>query len=114
MIQMTLSTATQHPAFLPFWPLTVRQCRRRSPDDLAPTTGNRRGRAEPDPNAGGAPSTRQRVKFQRVRRSDLSRTDARTPQIPIGRVGETQPLPARDFVPWRFSDACRRSAWMAS
>ena len=63
MIEMTLSTATRHPAFLPFWPLTVRQCRRRSPDDLAPTTGNRRGRAEPDPNAGGArsldPSTRQ-------------------------------------------------------
>ena len=21
-------------------------------------------------------------------------------------------LPARDFVPWRFSDACRGSAWM--
>jgi hypothetical protein len=42
---------------------------------------------------------------QRVRSSDLSKTDARTPQIPIDRVGETEPLPARDFVPWRFSDA---------
>ena len=43
--------------------------------------------------------------MQRVRSSDLSKTDARTPQIPIDRVGETEPLPARDFVPWRFSDA---------
>ena len=25
---------------------------------------------------------------------------------------ETEPLPARDFVPWRFSDACRGSGWM--
>ena len=58
MIEMTLSTVTRHPAFLPFWPLTARQRRRRSPDDLAPTTGNRRGRAEPDPNAGGARSPR--------------------------------------------------------
>jgi len=57
MIEMTLSTATQRPALLPFRPLTVGQRRRRSPDDVAPTTGNRR-RAEPDPNAGGARSPR--------------------------------------------------------
>jgi hypothetical protein len=24
------------------------------------------------------------------------------------------PAPTRDFVPWRFSDACRRCAWRAS
>jgi hypothetical protein len=42
---------------------------------------------------------------QRVRSSDLSKTDARTPQIPIDSVGKTKPLPTRDFVPWRFSDA---------
>jgi hypothetical protein len=28
------------------------------------------------------------------------------------RSGKTEDLPARDFVPWRFSDACRGSAWM--
>ena len=50
---------------------------------------------------------RDRATRQSAARScpDLSKTDARTPQIPIDRVGETEPLPARDFVPWRFSDA---------
>jgi tetratricopeptide (TPR) repeat protein len=32
----------------------------------------------------------------------------------LDRVGEPEALPARDFVPWRFSDDCRRSAWMVS
>jgi hypothetical protein len=27
-------------------------------------------------------------------------------------VGETEPLPARDFVSWRFSDSCGRRAWI--
>ena len=57
-----------------------------------------------------APSTDQPVKVQCGRNSYLSKTDARTPQIPIDRSGETESLPARDFVPWRFSDACRESA----
>jgi hypothetical protein len=57
---------------------------------------------------------RSTIKAQCVRSSGLSKTDARTPQIPIHRSGETEPLPARDFVPWRFSDAGRQSAWMAS
>src|SRR2546430_2896652 len=62
--------------------------------------------------AAHAPSTDQPVKLQCFRSSYLSKTDARTPQIPIDCSGETEPLPARDFVPWRFSDACRRSAWV--
>jgi hypothetical protein len=57
-------------------------------------------------------STGQPVKLPCVSSSGLSKTDARTPQIAIDRSGETEPLPARDFVPWRFSDACRGSAWM--
>ena len=52
-----------------------------------------------------APLDQATRQVQRVRSSDLSKTDARTPQIPIDRVGETEPLPARDFVPCRFSDA---------
>src|SRR5215470_10744350 len=32
--------------------------------------------------------------------------------IPIGAAPPT--FPHRDFVPWRFSDAGRRSAWLAS
>jgi hypothetical protein len=55
-------------------------------------------------------STGQPVKLPCVSSSGLSKTDARTPQIAIDRSGETEPLPARDFVPWRFSDACRGSA----
>jgi hypothetical protein len=43
------------------------------------------------------------------RNSYLSKTDARTLQIPIDRSAESEPLPARDFVPWRFSDVGRRS-----
>src|SRR3989454_12682996 len=62
--------------------------------------------------AAHAPSTDQPVKLQCFRSSYLSKTDARTPQIPIDCSGETEPLPGRDFVPWRFSDACRRSAWV--
>ena len=64
--------------------------------------------------AAHAHSTGQLVKFHCVRSSCLSKTDARTPQIPIDRVREPEALPARDFVPWRFSDNCRRSAWMVS
>jgi len=59
-----------------------------------------------------AASIDQPVKGRCVRRSHLSKTDARTPQIPIDHNGKTEPLPARDFVPWRFSDACRGSAGM--
>src|SRR6516164_9775736 len=33
-------------------------------------------------------------------------------QIPI--VAAPPTIPHRDFVPWRFSDAGRRSAWLAS
>src|SRR5437660_1704497 len=63
--------------------------------------------------AAHAPSTDQPVKLQCFRSSYLSKTDARTPQIPIDCSGETEPLPARDFVPWRFSDACRRArGWL--
>ena len=58
------------------------------------------------------PSTGQPAKLPGVRRSSLANTDTPTPQIPIVRSGETKPLPVRDFVPWRFSDACRRSALM--
>src|SRR5260370_8442826 len=29
-------------------------------------------------------------------------------------VAAPPPFPTRDFVPWRFSDAGRRSAWLAS
>jgi len=57
-----------------------------------------------------APSIGQPVKGRCVRRSHLSKTDARSPQIPIDHNGETEPLPARDFVPCRFSDACHGSA----
>jgi len=38
--------------------------------------------------------------------------DAPSPQIPIDHNGQTAPLPARDFVPWRFSDACQGSEGM--
>ena len=58
MIEITLSTTTQRRPFLPFLPLTVNQRRRRSPADAAPTSCNRRHRAEPDPNAGRAHSPR--------------------------------------------------------
>ena len=43
-------------------------------------------------------STDQPVKVQRARGFYLSKTDARTPQIRIDRVGETERLPARDFA----------------
>jgi len=55
MIEMILSTATQR---RPFLPLTVSQRRRHSLDDAAPTSCNRRHRAGPDPNPGGARSPR--------------------------------------------------------
>ena len=58
MIEIALSTATQHCPFLPFLPLTVSQRRRRSLDDAAPTSCDRRRHAKPDPNAGGARSPR--------------------------------------------------------
>jgi len=61
MIEIALSTATQCRPFLPFLsflPLTVRQRRRRSFDDAAPTSCDHRRHAEPDPNAGGARSPR--------------------------------------------------------
>ena len=45
--------------------------------------------------------------MQCVRSSYLSKPDDRTPQIPIDRSGDTEPFSARDFVPWRFSDAFR-------
>jgi len=116
MIEIALSTATQRRPFLPFLPLTVSQRRRYSLDDAAPTSCDRRRHAEPDPNAGGArfPRPINPSKRSVTVVSGLSKTDARTPQIPIDRSGETEPLPARDFVPWRFSDAGRQSAWMAS
>src|ERR1700732_2811025 len=57
MIEIALSTATQRP--LPFLPLTVSQRRRRSLDDAAPMSCDRRRHAEPHPNAGGARSPRQ-------------------------------------------------------
>jgi hypothetical protein len=56
MIEMALPTAPQRRPFLPFLPLTVRQRRRRSFDDAAPTSCDRRRHTEPDPNAGGARS----------------------------------------------------------
>jgi hypothetical protein len=63
MIEIALPIATQRRPFLPFLSLTVRQRRRRSFDDAAPTTCDRRRHVEPDPNAGGArsldPLTRQ-------------------------------------------------------
>jgi hypothetical protein len=58
MIEMALPTAPQRRPFLPFFPLTVRQRRRRSFDDAAPTSCDRRRHAEPDPNAAGARSLR--------------------------------------------------------
>jgi hypothetical protein len=58
MIEIALSTATQRRPFLPFLPLTVSQRRRRSLDDAAPTSCDRRRHAKPDPNAGGARSPR--------------------------------------------------------
>ena len=58
MIEIALSTATQRRPFLPFLPLTVSQRRRRSLDEAAPTSCDRRRHAEPDPNAGGARSPR--------------------------------------------------------
>ncbi len=115
MIEIALSTATQRRLFLPFLPLTVSQRQRRSLDDTTPTSCDRPRHAEPHPNRRRTrTSTDQPVKVQCVRSSCLSKTDARTPQIPIDRSGETEPLPARDFVPWRFSDACRVSAWVVS
>jgi hypothetical protein len=59
MIEIALSTATQRRLFLPFLPLTVSQRRRRSLDDAAPMSCDRRRHAEPHPNAGGARSPRQ-------------------------------------------------------
>ena len=115
MIELKLSTTTQRRPFLPFLPLTVCQRRRRSLMILrqrlaiAATAPNR---SQPQPRT--LSPTDQLLKLQCVRSSDLSKTDPRTPQIPIDRVGETEPLPARDFVPWRFSDACRSSASMSS
>jgi hypothetical protein len=58
MIEMALPTAPQRRPFLPFLPLIVRQRRRRSFDDAAPTSCDRRRHAEPDPNADGARSLR--------------------------------------------------------
>jgi hypothetical protein len=58
MMEIALSTATQRRPFLPFLPLTVSQRRRRSLDDAAPTSCDRRRHAEPDPNARGARSPR--------------------------------------------------------
>ncbi len=58
MIEIALSTATQRRLLLPFLPLTVSQRRRRSLDDAVPTSCDRRRRAEPDANAGGARSPR--------------------------------------------------------
>ena len=59
MIEIALSAATQRRLFLPFLPLTVSQRRRRSLDDDAPMSSDRRRHAEPHPNAGGARSPRQ-------------------------------------------------------
>jgi len=56
MIEIASPTATQRRPFLQFFSLTVRQPRRRSFDDAAPTPCERRRHAEPDPNAGGARS----------------------------------------------------------
>src|ERR1700724_3557054 len=58
MMEIALSTATQRRPFLPFLPLTVSQRRRRSLDDAAPTSCDRRRHAKPDPNADGARSPR--------------------------------------------------------
>src|SRR6202011_1281023 len=58
MIEITLSTATQRRPFLPFLPLTVSQRRRRSLDDAAPTSCDRRRHAKPDPPADGAGAPR--------------------------------------------------------
>jgi len=55
MIEIALSTGTQSRSFLP---LTVGQRRRPSLDDVAPTSCNRRRRAEPAPNPSGARSHR--------------------------------------------------------
>ncbi|MDQ6869811.1 MAG: hypothetical protein M3178_16175 [Pseudomonadota bacterium] len=57
-------------------------------------------------------STDQPVKVQHARSFYLSKSDARTPQIPIDPSAKTELLPARDFVPWRFPDVCRGSAWI--
>jgi hypothetical protein len=54
MMEIALSTATQRRPFLPFLPLTVSQRRRRSVDNAAPTSCDRRRHVEPGPNAGGA------------------------------------------------------------
>ena len=58
MIEIALSITTRRRPLLPFLPLTVSQRRRRSLDDAAPTSCDRRRHAEPGPNAGGARSPR--------------------------------------------------------
>ena len=58
MIEIALSITTRRRPLLPFLPLTVSQRRRRSLDDAAPTSCDRRRHAKPDPNAGGARSKR--------------------------------------------------------
>ncbi len=40
-----------------------------------------------------------------IRLPDLPKTDARSPQIPIDCGRQVLSFQARDFVPWRFSDA---------
>ena len=51
-----IEIAPAAPQRRPFLPLTVRQRRRRSFDDAAPTPCERRRHVEPGPNAGGARS----------------------------------------------------------
>ena len=112
MIEIASSTATQRRPFLPFLPLTVRQRRWRSLDDAAPTS---LAIVVATPNlipmpAAHAPldrSTRQiavRPSFQPL---ENRRSLASNPHRSQRR--DREPLPARDFVPWRFSDACRGS-----
>ena len=113
MIEIPLFTATQRRPSLLFLPLIVNQRRRRSLDVAAPTSCDRRRHAEPEPNAGGARSPRPiNPSKSIVSVVPTSRKLTFALLKSLDRSGETEPVPACDFVPWRFSDACRGSAWM--
>ncbi len=88
MIEIPLSTATQRRPFLPFLPLIVSQRRRRS----LPSSN------QPSKSIVSVVPTSRKLTLARLNSLDRS--------------AETEPLPACDFVPWRFSHACRGSAWI--
>jgi hypothetical protein len=91
---------------------TARPC---SPNHAVPASRHRGCHAKPDPIA-GCPRSPPRVNSQNHRPFIVAASRRHTPlrlKSPW-RAAAKPPHLDRDFVPWRFSDACRRSASRSS